>query len=87
MPTDNTMKFKFVDRAQVKVSKKSASKFRPLTDALDKLESGGQALEVSYTTDKELNSMRNVIYMYNRETGKKVKSGKDSSNKRVFFYL
>jgi gamma-glutamylcyclotransferase (GGCT)/AIG2-like uncharacterized protein YtfP len=81
------MKFKFVDRGLVKVSKKSASKFRPLTEALDKLESGGQALEVNYLTDKELNSMRNVIYMYNRETGKKVKSGKDSVNKRVFFYL
>ena len=81
------MKFKFVDRALVKVSKKSASKFRPLTEALDKLDVGGQALEVNYTTDKELNSMRNVIYMYNRETGKKVKSGKDSVNKRVFFYL
>ncbi len=81
------MKFKFVDRGLVKVSKKSASKFRPLTEALEKLESGGQALEVNYTTDKELNSMRNVIYMYNRETGKKVKSGKDSVNKRVFFYL
>lgn len=81
------MKFKFVDRGLVKVSKKSASKFRPLTEALEKLEVGGQALEVNYTTDKELNSMRNVIYMYNRETGKKVKSGKDSVNKRVFFYL
>jgi hypothetical protein len=81
------MKFKFVDRGLVKVSKKSASKFRPLTEALDKLDAGGQALEVNYTTDKELNSMRNVIYMYNRETGKKVKSGKDSVNKRVFFYL
>jgi len=81
------MKFKFVDRGLVKVSKKSASKFRPLTEALDKLDVGGQALEVNYTTDKELNSMRNVIYMYNRETGKKVKSGKDSVNKRVFFYL
>lgn len=81
------MKFKFVDRTQIKSSKKSASKFRPLVEALEKLEKGGQAIEVNYSSDKELNSMRNVIYMYNRETGKKVKSGKDSFNKRVFFYL
>lgn len=80
------MKLKFVPRSDVRVTKKSSSKFRPLIDALNKLEPGGDALEVTYTNDKELNSMRNVVYTYNRETGAKIKSGKDTVNGKVFFY-
>jgi hypothetical protein len=80
------MKFKFVPRSEVKITKKSSSKFRPLMDALGKLIPGGEALEVTYTTDKELNSMRNVVYTYNRETGSKIKSGKDTMNSKIFFY-
>jgi hypothetical protein len=80
------MKLKFVPRSEVKITKKSSSKFRPLMDALAKLTPGGEALEVTYTTDKELNSMRNVVYTYNRETGSKIKSGKDTMNTKIFFY-
>ena len=80
------MKIKFVDRSFIKISKKSSSKFRPLIDALQKLESGGDAVEVGYSNEKELNSMRNVVYTFNRETGQKIKSGKDAVNKKVFFY-
>lgn len=43
-------------------------------------------MEVTFTNDKELNSMRNVVYTYNRETGAKIKSGKDTVNGKVFFY-
>ncbi|MEX0929481.1 MAG: hypothetical protein WDZ53_08755 [Balneolales bacterium] len=47
---------------------------------------GQDALEVTYSNDKELNSMRNVVYTHNRETGSKIKSGKDTVNNKVFFY-
>ncbi len=80
------MKLKFVPRTDVRITKKSSSKFRPLIESLNKLEPGGDALEVTFSNDKELNSMRNVVYTYNRETGAKVKSGKDTVNGKVFFY-
>jgi hypothetical protein len=80
------MKLKFVPRKEVRVTKKSSSKFRPLIEALNKLEPGGDALEVTFSSDKELNSMRNVVYTYNRETNGKIKSGKDTVNGKVFFY-
>jgi hypothetical protein len=80
------MKIKFVPRSEVKITKKSSSKFRPLLDALNKLKPGGEALEVTYTNDKELNSMRNVVYTFNRETGSKIRSGKDTLNSKIFFY-
>ncbi len=80
------MKLKFVPRSDVRITKKSSSKFRPLIDALNKLEPGGDALEVTFNNDKELNSMRNVVYTYNRESGEKIKSGKDTVNGKVFFY-
>ncbi len=80
------MKLKFVPRSDVRVTKKSSSKFRPLIESLNKLEPGGDALEVTFSNEKELNSMRNVVYTYNRETGAKIKSGKDTVNGKVFFY-
>lgn len=80
------MKLKLVPRTDVRVTKKSSSKFRPLIDALNKLEPGGDALEVTYANDKELNSMRNVVYTYNRESGQKIKSRKDTVNGKVYFY-
>ena len=80
------MKLKFVPRSDVRITKKSSSKFRPLIEALNKLEPGGDALEVTFNNDKELNSMRNVVYTYNRESGEKIKSGKDTVNGKVFFY-
>jgi hypothetical protein len=80
------MKLKFVPRSDVRITKKSSSKFRPLIESLNKLEPGGDALEVTFSNDKELNSMRNVVYTYNRETGARIKSGKDTVNGKVFFY-
>ncbi len=80
------MKIREVPRAEVRVTKKSTSKFKPLLEALDRLKPGGNAIEVSYTNQKELNSMRNVVYTMNRETGIKIKSGKDSVNGKIYFY-
>jgi len=80
------MNIKFVKRSQIKSSKRRASKFRPLMDALDKLEPGGQALEVTYTNEKSVNSMRTAVYQYNQENKVKIKSGKDTGNKKIYFY-
>lgn len=81
------MKIKVVPRNEISSSRKKSSKYSPLLDALSKLKPGGDAIQVKYSTDKELSSARNVVYAYNREHNKKVKSKKDSQNKIVFFYL
>lgn len=81
------MKVKTVSRDQVKKSKRRSSKLRPLIDALEHLESGGDAIEVSYNEEKEINSIRTAIYQYNQEKGIKIKSGKDAVNKKIYFYL
>lgn len=80
------MDIKFVNRSQVKSSKRRSSKFKPLMEALDKLEPGGDAVEVSYNNEKSVNSMRTAVYQYNQENNVKIKSGKDSANKKIYFY-
>lgn len=80
------MKINIVSRDDVSVSKKSSSKYQPLLEAVKKLEKGGKALEVKFKDDSELNSMRNVVYNYNKETGSKVKSSKHPKEKVVYFY-
>lgn len=80
------MDIKFVDRKKIKTTKRRASKFKPLLDALDDLKVGGEAIEVQYKDEKSVNSMRTAVYQYNREKGVKIKSGKDSQNKKIYFY-
>lgn len=80
------MDINFVDRTDIKISKKSSSKYKPLIDAVKKLKPGGKAIEVSFEDKTELNSMRNVVYGYNRDTGDKVKSSKHPEENIVFFY-
>jgi len=80
------MEIKFVEREKIRTSKKRSSKFKPLLEALDKLEVGGDAIEISYADDKSVNSMRTAVYQYNREKGVKIKSGKDSDKKKIYFY-
>ncbi|MGD8427201.1 MAG: hypothetical protein PVH63_06195 [Balneolaceae bacterium] len=80
------MDIKFVERDKISTSKKRSSKFKPLLEALDKLEVGGDAIEISYEDDKNVNSMRTAVYQYNRDKGVKIKSGKDSENKKIYFY-
>lgn len=80
------MKIKVIPRSNIRITKKSSSKFRPLLDALQNIQPGGDAIEVTYSNEKELNSTRNVVYTFNRETGNKVKSGKDAMNGKIFFF-
>ncbi|HKK43964.1 MAG TPA: hypothetical protein VJ964_00460 [Balneolaceae bacterium] len=80
------MKINFVPRSDIKISKKSSSKYKPLLDAVKKLEPGGKALEVGFKDKTELNSMRNVVYSHNRDTGDDIKSSKHPKDKVVFFY-
>lgn len=80
------MDIKFVKREKINTSKKRSSKFKPLLEALDKLEVGGDAIEIDYRNDKSVNSMRTAVYQYNQEKGVKIKSGKDSENKKIYFY-
>ncbi len=80
------MEIKFVKRSTVKASKKRTSKFKPLLEALEKLKPGGQAIEVSYTSDKNINSMRTAVYQFGKLNGIKIKSRRDSGNKKIYFY-
>lgn len=81
------MKIKMVPREDISSSRKKSSKYAPLVDALSRLRPGGEAVQVKYTNDKELSSARNVVYAFNRDQNKKVKSKKDTTNKTVFFFL
>lgn len=81
------MKIKLVPREKVKVSRKSVSKYKSLKDALLKLESGGNAIQVKYESDKDLVSYRNIVYSYNRESDQKIKSSADPIKNILFFYV
>lgn len=80
------MDIKFVSREKLNTSKRRSSKFKPLLEALDKLEVGGDAIEVDYSDDKSVNSMRTAVYQYNQKNDVKIKSGKDPENKKIYFY-
>lgn len=76
-----------VSREEISSSRKKSSKYSPLLEALSKLRPGGDAIQVKYTNEKELSSARNIVYAFNREHNKKIKSRKDSVNKTIFFYI
>ena len=80
------MDINFVSRKDINISKKSSSKYKPLLDAIRKLTPGGKALQVTYTDEAELNSMRNVVYSHNRENNDNVKSSKHPDENIVFFF-
>lgn len=80
------MDINFVSRTEIDISQKSKSKYKPLIDAIKKLQPGGKALQVTYKDKAELNSMRNVVYNYNNNTGNDVKSSKHPDENIVFFY-
>ncbi|MFU8811798.1 MAG: hypothetical protein ACNA78_02455 [Balneolaceae bacterium] len=81
------MKIKFVPRNEVRSSRKVKSKYQPLKDAISKLEPGGKAIQASYSNEKELISLRNIVYTYNRENDASVKTNTDSNNNLIFFYI
>jgi len=80
------MKVKIVPKSKIQISRKSSSKYQDLIDASEKLEPGGKAIQVSYHDQRELNSMRNIIYSLNREKDMEIKSNKDARNKIIYFY-
>ena len=80
------MDIKFVKRSTIKSSKKRTSKFKPLLEAIEKLKPGGQAVEVSYLNDKNINSMRTAVYQFSKQNDIKIKSRRDAENKRIYFY-
>lgn len=80
------MDINFVSREDINISKKSSSKYKPLLDAVRKLKPGGKAVQVSFKDKTELNSMRNVVYSYNREKDEDVKSSKHPDKNVVFFF-
>ncbi|MEP1151607.1 MAG: hypothetical protein JXR20_02790 [Balneola sp.] len=80
------MDIKFVKRSAVNSSKKRNSKFKPLLEAIDKLKPNGHAVEVSYTSDKNVNSMRTAVYQHSKIKNIKIKSKKDPSIKKIHFY-
>ncbi|MEL0011084.1 MAG: hypothetical protein VW868_05925, partial [Bacteroidota bacterium] len=67
-------------------SKKRSSKFKPLLEAIEKLKPGGQAIEDPYTNDKAVNSMRTAVYQFCRQKDYTVKSRRDSTSKKIYFY-
>jgi hypothetical protein len=56
-------------------------------EAIDKLKAGGsQAVEVSYTSDKNVNSMRTAVYQYSKLKNIKIKSERNLEAKKIHFY-
>jgi hypothetical protein len=80
------MKVKFVPKSEITISRKSSSKYQDLIDAAKKLESGGKALQVKYRDQRELSSMRNIIYSLNKESDNAIRSNKDAKNRIIYFY-
>jgi len=81
------MKVRLVPRSNIRVSRKTKSKYNKLLFALDELEPGGSAIQIRYTDVKELNSIRNIAYSYNKENNKKVRSSTESTDNIIFFFL
>jgi hypothetical protein len=81
------MKVKLVPRSKIRVSRKSNSKYSKLREAIDGLHSGGDALQVRYSDKKELNSIRNIAYTYNKENNAKIRSSSDATDNIIFFYI
>jgi len=78
---------KIVKKSSIKSSRKRRSKFKPLLEAIDKLKPGGsQAVEVSYTSDKNVNSMRTAVYQYSKLKNIKIKSERNLEAKKIHFY-
>lgn len=80
------MDIKFVKRSVVKTSKKRSSKFRTLLEGVEKLKPSGQAIEVSYSTEKGMNSMRTAVYQFCRQNNISIKSKRDTISKKIYFF-
>ncbi|TVR29202.1 MAG: hypothetical protein EA390_10240 [Balneolaceae bacterium] len=80
------MKVRLVPRTKIRVSRKTKSKYDKLKLALDELVPGGSAIQIRYKDNKELNSIRNIAYSYNKEMNKKVRSSTESADNIIFFF-
>ncbi|MCC5915385.1 MAG: hypothetical protein JJU46_13505 [Balneolaceae bacterium] len=81
------MKVKLVPRSKIRVSRKSNSKYAKLKEAIQNLKPGGEALRIKYNDKKELNSIRNIAYTYNKENNTNIRSSSDSNENMIFFYI
>jgi hypothetical protein len=81
------MKVKIVPRSKVRVSRKSKSKYDKVKDAMGQLKSGGEALRVKFSDKKELNSIRNIAYAYNKEHNTRIRSSSNPNENTIFFYM
>lgn len=81
------MKIKSVGRNEIKFSRASRSKYKELYTFLDALKPDGKAVEVEYFSQKELNSIRNLVYNYNKTNGVKIKSSSNSKSNKIYFYV
>lgn len=79
------MDINFISRQNLHVSTRT-SKYKPVLQAIEKLKANGKVVEISYEDESELNSLRNVVYRYNKEKGEKVKSSTHPDENIVFFY-
>ena len=79
------MKIKLVPRSKVHQTKKRTSKFQPLINALGEL-NDGDAIEVKYSNEKELLSMRNTVYLYQKRNGLKIVTKKDESSGKFYIW-
>ena len=81
------MKVKIVPRSKVRVSRKSKSKYDKVKDAMGHLKAGGEALRVKFSDKKELNSIRNIAYAYNKENNTRIRSSSNPNENTIFFYM
>jgi len=81
------MRIKIVPRSKIKLSRKSKSKYDSLKEAIEKLRPGGDALKIEFNNQKELNSIRNIAYTYNKENGSSIKSTTNKNEQAVFFFI
>lgn len=81
------MKVRLIPRSKICVSRKTKSKYDKLKLALEELEPGGNAIQIKYADKKELSSIRNVAYSFNKEKNGKVRSSSGNSDNILFFFV
>jgi len=81
------MKVRIVPRSKIRVSRKSKSKYDKVKEAMSELKPGGEALRVKFSDKKELNSIRNIAYAFNKEHDTRIRSSSNPSENMIFFYM
>ena len=81
------MKIQMVPRSKVARRRRLSSKYAKLYDALEGLKPEGPAIQLGFTSSKQLIGYRNVLYNYNRKNGIQIRSSVDKHEKKIFMYL